>query len=135
MPEAAVDEDCYFPLWQHQVRTAREASLVQPEAEPASVELSAERHLRLRVPAADACHHSRTGRRVNDVGHAETAPSIVPEGLFRWPGPREHDHLYMRQQDRNDESVPKDAAMDKYFWLVLDAMDNLGDRQFAASGG
>ena len=56
MPEAAVDEDDRVPLWEHDIGMSGQFGRMQMVAEAQSVEVSAYKHLRLRVLRPNPAH-------------------------------------------------------------------------------
>ncbi len=73
VPEAAVYEHYRAVSRQHDVRVARQLSLVEPIAEAERMQPSADSKLRLRILATDAGHHPAARGLVHDIHAAQAA--------------------------------------------------------------
>jgi hypothetical protein len=67
VPETAMHEDCRAPSRQHDVGTARESPIIEPETESAPMQTLSYDDLGARVSAPDACHHPAARGGINDV--------------------------------------------------------------------
>lgn len=69
MPKAPMHENHSPVLWEHQVRSTWEISVVQAVPESLGMKSASNDLFRLCVLAPNAGHHPAAGRRVNDIRH------------------------------------------------------------------
>jgi hypothetical protein len=67
VPKATVNEDSSLVLWQQDVRSTWKSARVRFKPQTGAVQVAASDRFRRGVPPSDACHHSTSGRAVNDV--------------------------------------------------------------------
>lgn len=67
VPETAMDKYTGLESREYNVRASRKVSAMKPKSVAVAMKKPAHHHLRSRVPSLDACHHARTGCRVDDI--------------------------------------------------------------------